>query len=151
MLESMEFGNLDLDAVKHRLCELLELRPEVLEAYLFGSVARGEDERHSDIDVAVFVDQEVADGGGFGYRAKLTTDLMAGLGTNSIDVVILNQAHPLLYHRVLRDGIRLLSRDLRATTTREARALSRYCDFVPQLDKVDRAPARVRAPEIPQP
>lgn len=151
MLEAMKFGSLDLDAIKHRLCELLEPRPEILEAYLFGSVARGEDEKHSDIDVAVFTNQEIAGDGGFGYRAELTTDLMAGLGTNSIDIVILNQAPPLLYHRVLRDGIRLLSRDLRATTTREARALSRYCDYVPQLDKVDRALARARSSEAPLP
>jgi len=39
--------------------------------------------------------------------------------------------------RVLRDGVRLFSRDLRATTVREGRALSRHCDFVPQLAKID--------------
>ena len=42
-----------------------------------------------------------------------------------------------LYHRVLRDGVRLLSRDRAATTTREGQALSRYCDCLPQLQKVD--------------
>ena len=71
-------------------------------------------------------------------------DLMAELGTNSIDLVILNQAPPLLYHRVLRDGVRIVSRDLRATTTREARAISRYCDFIPQLDKIDTSSRRTR-------
>ncbi len=33
---------------------------------------------------------------------------MAGLGSNAVDVVILNDAPPLLCHRVLRDGVRLL-------------------------------------------
>jgi len=33
--------------------------------------------------------------------------------------------------------LRILARDLRATTTREGRALSRYCDYLPQLDKID--------------
>ena len=64
---------------------------------------------------------------------------MAGLGYNDVDVVVLNRAPPLLYHRVLRDGVRVLSRDLPATTTREGQALSRYCDFVPQLAKMDAA------------
>ena len=59
-----------------------------------------------------------------------------------LDVVVLNDAPPLLYHRVLRDGERLLSRDLAATTTREGRALSRYCDYLPQLRKIDRELAR---------
>jgi len=62
---------------------------------------------------------------------------MSGLGTNAVDVVILNSAPPLLYHRVLRDGLRVFSRDLRATTAREGRALSRHCDFVQQLGKID--------------
>lgn len=108
-----------------------------MEAYLFGSCATHTAEPHSDVDVAVYVDRARVRAGVFGYRADLTTYLMAALGTNEIDVVVLNDAPPLLYHRVLRDGVRLLARDLRATTTREGRALSRYCDFVPQLDKID--------------
>ena len=122
-----------------RIVELLHPREEILEAYLFGSHARGQTQLHSDVDVAVYVDAARADDTGYGYRASLTTDLMAGLGFNDVDVVVLNRAPPLLYHRVLRDGVRLLARDLRATTTREGRALSRYCDFVPQLAKMEAA------------
>ena len=129
-------------AVPHlteRLAELLDPRGEILEAYLFGSHARGQAQPHSDIDVAVYVDDARADDTGYGYRANLTTDLMAGLRFNDVDVVVLNRAPPLLYHRVLRDGVRLLARDLRATTTREGRAVSRYCDFVPQIAKIEAA------------
>ena len=122
-----------------RLAELLDLRQEILEAYLFGSHARGQAQPHSDVAVAVYIDDARADDTGYGYRASLTTDLMAGLGFNDVDVVVLNRAPPLLYHRVLRDGVRLLARDLRATTTREGRAVSRYCDFVPQLAKIEAA------------
>ena len=122
-----------------RLAELLGPREEILEAYLFGSHARGQEQPHSDVDVAVYIDEVRADDTGYGYRASLTTDLMAGLGSNDVDVVVLNRAPPLLYHRVLRDGVRLLARDLCATTTREGRAVSRYCDFVPQLAKMDSA------------
>lgn len=130
------------DELASRLGEVLKPRAEVLEAYLFGSAAQGRAQPHSDIDVAVFVDERRCPRGSFGYRAGLTTHLIAGIGCNSIDVVVLNHAPPLLYHRVLRDGLRVLSRDLRATTSREARALSRYCDFVPQLEKFEQAVAR---------
>ena len=45
-----------------------------------------------------------------------------------------------------RDGIRILTRDVAATSVREGRALSRYCDYVPQLAKIDRvASARRRS------
>jgi predicted nucleotidyltransferase len=125
--------------LEDRLARLLEPRAEVLEAYLFGSHALARAQAHSDIDVAVYVDASRAPGGGYGYPAELTAHLMSALGTKRIDVAVLNRAPPVLYHRVLRDGRRLLARDLRATTTREGYALSRYCDFVPQLAKMQAA------------
>jgi predicted nucleotidyltransferase len=124
-----------------RLGAALAKRPEVLDAYLFGSHARGEAHTHSDVDVAVYVDPAIGVESGFGYAAELTSALMTALATNRIDVVLLNTAPPLLYHRVLRDGVRVLSRELAASTTREGMALSRYCDFVPQLSKVESAAA----------
>ena len=125
--------------LEQRILSMLEPRPEVLEAYLFGSHAQGRAQPHSDIDVAVYIDESIAEEGAFGYRAQLITEIMAGLHSNDIDLLILNQAPPALYYHVLRDGIRVLSRDLAATTTREGRAVSRYCDFVPQLAKMDAA------------
>ena len=118
-----------------RLTRVLEPRPEILDAYLFGSQARGDAGALSDIDVAVFIDEDLAEPGPYGYDAELITDLMTEMGTNDIDVVLLNQAPPLLYHRVLRDGKLLVTRDLAATTTRAGYALSRYLDFVPQMEK----------------
>lgn len=125
------------DLLAGRITAVLVVRPEILEAYLFGSRARGEGQAHSDIDIAVFIDEGQIEPGPFGYRSELTSALMSGLGTNAVDVVVLNRAPPLVYHRVLRDGSRLLSRDLRATTVREGRALSRHCDFAPHLAKID--------------
>lgn len=58
------------------------------------------------------------------------------------DVVALNGAPPLLYHCVLRDGVRVLARDLAATTRREGDALLRYCDYLPQLAKIEAAHRR---------
>ena len=120
-----------------RVAGALAAREEVLEAYVFGSRARGHARPDSDVDVAVYVDE--ARDGVWGYRAELATALMTALGTGDVDVVVLNRAPILLYHRVLRDGVRVLSRDLRATTTRAGQALSRYFDFLPQLDKMDAA------------
>lgn len=124
------------DHLIRRIRDALLPRDEVLDAYLFGSVALGRSQAHSDIDIAVYVDQDRATEGSFGYQAELTSHLMTALGRNDVDVVVLNKAPALLYHRVLRDGVRVLSRDLRKTTTREGSALSRYCDYVPQLAKI---------------
>jgi hypothetical protein len=53
------------------------------------------------------------------------------LGRNDVDVVVLNDAGPLLYHRVLRDGERILSRDPGATTAREEKHQREEAGFGP--------------------
>jgi predicted nucleotidyltransferase len=126
-----------VDSLRQRL----GARPEILEAYLFGSLARRGAQPHSDVDVAVYVALDRLPESRFGYAADLTADLMRLLRRNAVDVVILNQAPPLLYHRVLRDGVRVLTRNAAATTTREGQALSRYCDYVSHLRKIDAAHA----------
>ena len=114
-------------------------RSEVWEAYLFGSEARGDAAAHSDVDLAVYIDPSALSRPGFGVTAEIAADVAAVLGRNDIDVLVLNSAPPVLYHSVLRDGVRLLARDLAATTVREGQALSRYCDYVPQLRKIEAA------------
>ncbi len=131
----------DLENLTTRIAKALRPRREILEAYLFGSRARGSSRAESDTDIAVFVDRALAPDPPFGYAAELNAVLMSALGSSSVDLVVLNDAPPLLYHRVLRDGTRLLARDPAATTTREGRALSRYCDFAVQLAKIDAAHA----------
>lgn len=133
---------LDRDEVCARLCAALDPHGEVREAYLFGSVARGSAAGHSDVDVAVYLDPRVLQEKGLGYDWALAAELMAALGTNKVDVVVLNRAPPLLYHRVLQGSVRLLSRDLTATSRRESEALSRYFDYLPQLRKIDEAHRR---------
>jgi len=130
---------IDKGALVTRLRRLLEAVPQVEEAYLFGSVARGESRATSDVDVAVYLVDTMPREDRSLFTAALVADLMAALGTNAVDVVVLNDAPPLLYQRVLRDGVRVAARDVRAATTREARAISRYCDWLPQLEKIERA------------
>jgi predicted nucleotidyltransferase len=127
------------EAIIQRLRAAFEPRLEVREAYLFGSLARGDVHSRSDVDVAVFVDEQALRAPGYGYEAELGAELQAVLRRSDVDIVVLNRAPPLLYYRVLRDGIRLLSRDLAETTTREGRAMSRYCDYLPQLAKIEAA------------
>jgi predicted nucleotidyltransferase len=138
ILQEQQSG-LRLEELERRICAILTPRAEVLEAYLFGSQATGRAQAHSDIDVAVYVDESKESRGGYGIQAELGAALISGLRSNKVDLVLLNHAPPILYHRVLRDGRRILSRDLRATTTREGYAMSRYCDWLPQLAKIEAA------------
>jgi len=53
----------------NKLAEVLAGRTEILEAYLFGSQARGTAQAHSDVDVAVYVDPATDLDRGFGMDA----------------------------------------------------------------------------------
>lgn len=128
--------------LREQLSRLFEAEPDVLESYLFGSRARGEARSASDFDLAVFLAPAAAVAAYGERRIELATRIAAIVGSDAVDVVLLNEAAPLLYHRVLRDGVRLTSRDLVATTRRAGQALSRFCDFVPQLAKIESAHRR---------
>lgn len=134
------------EQIIEQLTAALQPHQEILEAYLFGSLARGDAQPHSDVDVAVYVTDAALVEPGFGFAARLGADLQQALARTDVDIVLLNRATPLLYHRVLRDGVRLLSRELSATTRREGQALSRYCDDLPRLRLLEEAhKARINA------
>lgn len=114
---------------KARLDPYLAGRPEILAVLLFGSHARGEATPGSDVDLGVLLDRKKAREGL--YRSRLTSELMEVLGTPHVDVVILDDAPPLLLHRVLRDGHLLYSVDDRAVAEFTIRAMQKYEDTKP--------------------
>ena len=117
---------------------------EVLEAYLFGSTARDEADAASDVDVAVFLAPSLT----LVERGRLAlaigAALASALGRDDVDLVVLNEAPPLLYYRVLRDGVRVLARELRATAVREGQARLRWYDWQPVQDRADAVRQRRR-------
>lgn len=76
----------------------LESVPEVSFALLFGSRATGTPRADSDWDVAVFLSPALSTAERFRLRARLSGEL-GDLG--QVDIVVLNDAPPLLAHRAL--------------------------------------------------
>lgn len=119
----------------NRIIELLRSyfaeRAEVVLAFLFGSVARGQVGPLSDIDVAVLLPDAPDADACFDARLTLVGDLMQVLHTNAVDILILNQAPLTLRYAVLRDGVLLYMRDKEAYVTFRVRTLNEYFDFQP--------------------
>jgi predicted nucleotidyltransferase len=105
-------------------------------AYLFGSRARRDADAQSDIDVAVLIDPALPPQDRFHLGLALASDLERRLGV-SVDLVVLNDAPPSLAHRVVRDGVVILSRDERQRIRFEADVLRAYLDFREVLDRYD--------------
>jgi predicted nucleotidyltransferase len=84
-------------------------RVGLVSAYLFGSQSTGRTHRESDVDVGVLLDRRThpARQARFEERLKLSSDLIAALGANEVDVVILNDTPPPLAARIVTQGKRL--------------------------------------------
>jgi uncharacterized protein len=116
-------------------------RPDVVVAYLFGSVARNQANDLSDVDIAILLTPDLA----AHEMVERQLQLMVGLApfsSHEIQVVILNQVSPLLAYEVVRDGLLLYEQDERVRVAYEVGVMKRYFDVKPMLDFHSQALAR---------
>ncbi|MBC7324887.1 MAG: nucleotidyltransferase domain-containing protein [Moorella sp. (in: Bacteria)] len=119
-----------------KIDQFCKSRPEIIVAYLFGSQATGKAGPLSDVDLAFLIDSgriEAESRGGYGYHAQLIAELMKLLGTNDVDVVILNEAPPLLKFKVINRGRVIFSRSEKERLAIHVKAFNEYQDFRPFL------------------
>ena len=113
-------------------------------AWLFGSRVREAARAESDVDVAVLVDDACADGAQALHdaRRRLVPAMTHAVRSDLIDLVILNNAPPLLCHRVIRDGILLYARSDVERVRFMRRTLGEYLDLEPRLREQTRLVVR---------
>ncbi|HSS33366.1 MAG TPA: nucleotidyltransferase domain-containing protein [Solirubrobacterales bacterium] len=129
------------EAALERLSDVLD-RDGVVAAMLIGSQARGTAGPLSDVDIAIWHDPELDSLGRFDLQLALASDARGALGTDEVDVVMLNHAPPLLQHRAIRDGKRLVERDRDERVRLETRAILEYLDTAPLRAELGRGVRR---------
>jgi len=97
-------------------------------AYLFGSRARGAAGPHSDYDVAILLPEELSNLERFDRAAELETRLRALVG-QPLDLVVLNDASPVLAFEAVIRGRPLLEYPVDQLFHYEQRVRQRYEDF----------------------
>lgn len=107
--------------------------PEITAIYLFGSVAEGHAGPLSDLDVGVLFAEPAARSSSMDQRLALIADVSHACRRVDVDVVILNEATPLLAYEVVGRGTLLFERDHHQRVAFEARAIDQYLDFAPFL------------------
>lgn len=125
------------DAARARLTATLD-RDGIAAAYLFGSQATGKAGRLSDVDVAVLFDSVLDERARFELQLRLQREAARAVRHDSVDIVALNAASPLLRHRTIRDGKALVVRDPVARVRFEARAIVDYLDTRPLREELAR-------------
>ena len=121
---------MDMDALGPQLESLFRQHPVQL-AYLFGSQATGCTHAESDIDIAVLLAASLTADERFTVRLTLIGALSHLFGTDHVDVVVLNEASPLLAYEVLRNGVLLYCSDDNTRVDFQVRALCAYEDTAP--------------------
>ncbi|MDQ3720981.1 MAG: nucleotidyltransferase domain-containing protein [Actinomycetota bacterium] len=113
-------------------------RDGVVAAALFGSQATGATGPLSDVDVSIWLDPALDRGRRLELRLELTAAACAALATEALDLLVLNDAPPLLQHRALSQRRLLVDRDPRARVHLEAWAQLRYLDTALLRDELAR-------------
>jgi len=128
-----------------RLAERIALvagQRDLLAVYVFGSTAGGTQTPLSDLDLAVLLPDSVPEQEYFERRLTLAGELSSLLSEDRVDLVLLNEAPPLLRHRVVTRGTRVYTGNERACSAFERRAISEYLDLAPVLELQHRYLAR---------
>jgi predicted nucleotidyltransferase len=125
---------LDAASLDRAIARCLKPHKEVAAAYVFGSVATGRARPDSDIDIGVLLARRLPARRALSYRLALAADLGAALRRSEIDVVVLNDASPLLAQRVLSRGRLVFERSASAQVRFQVQTARRYADVVPIYD-----------------
>lgn len=105
-----------------RIGALFARIPQIKFAYIFGSCARGDYGPASDIDVAVFLDRRLSP---FAFRLCLIETMLRELGTERFDLIILNNAPPVLKYEVVRQGLVIKEDKKGASISRRKRLVNK--------------------------
>lgn len=114
-------------------------RRGVIALYLTGSAARESATTLSDIDFAVWLAPDLEPADRLRLRLDLLRDFTSILGTDDVDLAVLNDAPPVVRYNLLREGRRLFSTDEALRVDLETRALKVYFDWLPALRLHQRA------------
>ena len=106
-------------------------RPDIQFAYIFGSYGIGKEKPLSDIDIAVYLTDEILRQDYFNIRLDLIGDVSGILKTDEIDLVILNHAEMLLMYQAIYSGTVIFERDKSTRIDFETRVRDRYFDMEP--------------------
>jgi hypothetical protein len=83
------------------------------------------------LDIGVWHEKELDLDQRLELRLALAQATAAAAETGEVDIVLLNEATPLMRHRAVRDGQRLTDRDPKTRIGLETRAILDYLDTAP--------------------
>jgi uncharacterized protein len=97
-------------------------------AYLFGSTAEGTEGPLSDIDIGVYLSSKLTKGERIEKRLELIGELSTLLKNDHVDLLVMNDAAPVINFEVIRPNVPLFVRNEDLKLDVEQYVMSRYLD-----------------------
>lgn len=117
-----------MDAI-NKCKDILIKNDKIIFAYIFGSYAKGNDRKDSDIDIAIYLKDNIDTYEYLDMKMKLSEGVK-----REVDLVILNDANPLFKYEIYRDNILLFSKDKAIEGKYKVKTLFEYNDMKRYLD-----------------
>lgn len=110
------------------LPEFFKAREYVELVYLFGSTAEGTEGPLSDIDIGVYLSSKLTKGERIEKRLELIGELSTLLKNDHVDLLVMNDASPVINFEVIRPNVPLFVRNEDMKLDVEQYIMSRYLD-----------------------
>lgn len=118
--------------VPKTLTDYLQRRPEIIAAYLFGSVAAGKAHKFSDVDVALLLADTVDAKQAWDIRLEAMGEAETAFGRRA-DVIIISEVGLVFAFQILKSSKVIFERDKAFRCRYEMRVRSAYYDYLPYL------------------
>ncbi|NLP31189.1 MAG: nucleotidyltransferase domain-containing protein, partial [Clostridiales bacterium] len=102
---------------------------DIIFAYIFGSYVQGRMRKDSDIDIAIYLKNDMDIQTYLDIKMQLSDSCR-----KEVDLVILNDATPFLKYQIYKNNILLFSRDKSIETSYKVKTLFEYNDMKRYLD-----------------
>lgn len=110
-----------------KLISFLQKQDYIKSAYLFGSAAKGRIGKLSDVDIGVLVDESLVKEDLLNLKLNLMSEITSILGTDKIDLTVMNNAPLLLKYNIIKHG-KILKSCEHERINFESNVLSEYLD-----------------------
>ncbi len=126
---------MNTEEVIEKLKPLLEIDEKVSFGYLFGSYAKGEQKKDSDVDIAILFNKVPE-----GAELLSMIDNLSDAVKKDVHLVILNKAHPFTKHQVFKNGIPILIKDFKQYVKFREASMDEFEEykFISGMDIYDR-------------
>ncbi|MDA8233514.1 MAG: nucleotidyltransferase domain-containing protein [Clostridia bacterium] len=123
--QRLNFENIS-EEINHLRNSLLAYKANIISAYLFGSVARGETRPLSDIDFAYLLAYDNDK-----IEASIYKLVTSAFGTDKVDFVNLKDAPLSLQYQIIKEGTKIITGNETARVNFETSVIMNYLDFQP--------------------